>query len=75
MSLRDEFIALCAVYALLRFLGIGWMHDKYAIEPFIDAAAAAFRLIDHTAFDRNAAAALKSLGCDDMQTLYELICL
>lgn len=75
VSLRDEFIALCAVYALLRFLGIGWMHDKYAVEPFVDAAAAAFRLIDHTDFDRYAASVLKSLGCGDMQTLYELICL
>jgi hypothetical protein len=51
------------------------MHDKYAVEPFVDAAAAAFRLIDHTDFDRYAASALKSLGCGDMQTLYELICL
>jgi len=75
MSLRDEFIALCAVYSLLRFLGIGWMADKYAIEPFVDVAAAAFRLIDHTDFDRYAAPSLKSLGCGDRETMYEFICL
>lgn len=75
VSLRDEFIGLCAVYALLRFLGIGWMTDKYAAEPFVDAAAAAFRLIDHTSFDRYAAPVLKSLGCSERERLYELILL
>lgn len=75
VSLRDEFIALCAVYALLRFLGIGWMADKYAAEPFVDVCAAAFRLIDHTDFDRYAISVLKSLGCGDIETMHELICL
>lgn len=75
VSLRDEFIALCAVYSLLRFLGIGWMADKNTAEPFVDAAAAAFRLIDHTAFDRYAAPALKALGLDTRERLYELILL
>lgn len=75
VSLQDEFIALCAVYALLRFLGIGWMADKNSESDFVDVAAAAFRLIDHTSFDRYAAPALKSLGCGEPEKLQVLISL
>ena len=74
-SLRDEFVALCAVYALLRFLGIGWLWDKTETSDFVDVAAAAFRLIDHTAFDRYAAHMLKRLGCDDWEKIHDLISL
>ena len=75
VSLRDEFIALCSVYTLLRFLAVGYMADKNSVDDFVDAAAAAFRLIDHTDFDRYAAPALKSLGLSDRERLYELILL
>ncbi len=75
VSLQDEFIALCAVYALLRFLGIGWLADKNSESDFVDVAAAAFRLIDHTAFDRYAAPAIKSQGCGEREKLQELISL
>lgn len=75
VNLQDEFIALCAVYALLRFLGIGWMADKHSAADFADVAAAAFRLIDHTAFDRYAAPVLKSLGYGERAKLFDLISL
>lgn len=75
VSLPDEFIALCAVYSLLRFLGIGWMADKNSESDFVDVAAAVFRLVDHTAFDRYAAPALKSIGCGEREKLQELIAL
>lgn len=48
ISLSDEFIALCAVYSLLRFLGIGYMRDKTDESAFVDVASAVFRLVDHT---------------------------
>ena len=75
VSLRDEFIALCAVYALLRFLSIGWLWDKAEESAFVDVAAAAFRLVDHTAFDRYAAQMMKKLGCGDWDRLHDLISL
>ena len=75
VSLPDEFIALCAVYALLRFLGIGHMRDKTDANAFVDAAAAAFRLVDHTAFDHYAACMMKELGCDDWSRVHDLISL
>ena len=74
-SLQSEFIAICGVYTLLRFLGVGWMAEKECETDFVDVAAAAFRLIDHTSFDRYAAHMLQDLGCDDPERLYSLICL
>lgn len=74
-SLNNEFIALCAVYALLRFLAVGWMADKTAESDFIDAAAAVFRLIDHTEFDRYASRLLRMLGCAEKSALFSLISL
>lgn len=75
VSLPDEFIALCAVFAALRFLGVGHMRDKTDPAAFADVAAAVFRLVDHTSFDRYAAAMMKELGCDDWSRLHDLISL
>lgn len=75
VSLKDEFIALCSIYALLRFLGIGWMWGKTDETAFTDVAAAAFRLVDHTAFDRYAAQMMKELGCSDWDRVHDLVSL
>ena len=69
-TLRDEFIAICVVYTLLRFLCIGWMAQHEAKADLVDVCAAAFRLIDHTEFDRYASHRLSSFG-----NLYEWIIL
>ena len=75
VSLRDEYTALCAVYTLLRFLWVGWMADKEDTSAAVDVTAAAFRLIDHTEFDRYAVPVLKGLGCDRWDSLARLLCL
>lgn len=75
VSLRDEFFALCAVYALLRFLGIGCMWGKNDEHLFVDVAAAVFRLVDHTAFDRYAAQMMKHLSCEDWERIHDLMSL
>lgn len=72
-SMHWEFTALCAVYALMRFLGLGWMADKEREEDFIDVCAAAFRLIDHADFDRYSARELVNLGCTTQKKLYAFI--
>lgn len=71
----DEFLALCAVYVLLRFLLVGhaWLHPSQ--DHLVDVVAAAFRLIDHTEFDRYAAPILKQLGCQEHSRLSQLLCL
>lgn len=75
VSLQDEFGALCAVYAILRFIGLGWMADRTAEADFVDAAAAAFRLIDHTEFEPYAAVLLKKLGVTGAEALSDLLVL
>lgn len=75
VSLQDEFYALCAVYALLRFLGVAHMYGKNDESAFVDVAAAVFRLVDHTDFDRYAAYMLKDLGCDDWDRIHDLLSL
>lgn len=70
-TMYEEFVAICAGYALLRFLAVGM--EKPTEERFVDAAAAAFRLVDHTAFDRYASHLLHDLGCDEPEQIYDLI--
>ena len=74
-SLEDELTALCVAYTLLRFLGVGWMHDKEDPSCLVDVAAAAFRMIDHSPFHRYAAAITHGLSCDTPEKLYTLVCL
>lgn len=75
VSLKDEYLALCAVYILLRFLCLGWMAGREDAEAAIDVASATFRLVEHTEFDRYAVPILKELGCDDVGRLQQLLCL
>lgn len=74
-SMHSEFVALCAVYAILRFLGIGSTADKCDKNTLIDGMAATFRLVDHTEFDRYASHILKKLDCTSTEKLYSLLAL
>jgi len=75
VPLKDEYLALCAVYALLRFLTVGHAAQHPIQDSLVDVVAAAFRLIDHTEFDRYAAPILREIGCDDWQHLNQILCL
>lgn len=74
-SMHNEYIAICALYAFLRFLALGCLAEKSGTDELIDVMAAAFRLVDHTEFDRYAAHMLKRLGCTNTQQLQKLISL
>lgn len=78
LSLHEECVALCAAYALLRFLYIGNLHQPMDDESFrtrlIDLSAVAFRLIEHTDFDRLSTRLLRRLGCTG-QALLDFILL
>ena len=71
----DEFVAICSLYALLRFLSLGCMADKTSVTDFIDLVAATFRLVEHTSFDHYVAQIMKDLGCTTPQTIFDLISL
>lgn len=75
VCLTDEYLSLCACYALLRFLLLGWTALHPSREAAADVCAAAFRLIDHTDFDRVAAPLMHRLGCDTADSLIALLTL
>jgi hypothetical protein len=52
-TLWEEFESLCGVYLFTKYLAIGYMVDKNTLNDFIDVISAAFRLINHTSFNRN----------------------
>lgn len=72
-SFKAEYIALCTIYALMRFLCLGCLASEYSEEKMIDVLAAAFRLIDHTDFERYGAKILHSLGCGSEDALKLLL--
>ena len=73
VPVADEFLAVCAVYTLLRFLSVGWLAIYPSQADFVDVCSALFRLIHHTAFDSFAANLLKQLGCTGPDQVYDLI--
>lgn len=75
VTLPDEYLSLCAIYMLLRFLLLGCMAEDGDIPHAVDVAAAAFRLIDHTEFDRYAGPLLRELGLHDLDRLQVLLAL
>lgn len=72
-NLRDEGLALCATVGLVRYLAVGCMAGCKEREVYVDAAAAAFRLIEHSRFDHNAAVILRGTGCDGDEALGGLL--
>ena len=74
-SMHSEYVALCAVYAIMRFLGLGSMAERREKSCLVDGMAAAFRLIDHTEFDRLASHLLQRLNCTSREKLCDLILL
>lgn len=52
-NVRDEALSLSIVYGYVRFLAACGMWNRDGDEALIDVCAAAFRLIDHSAFDWN----------------------
>ena len=52
-NLNGEFLSLSIVYGYAVFLAACSMWERDGDEALIDACAAAFRLIDHSAFDWN----------------------
>lgn len=75
VPLKDEYLSLVAVYALLRCLLVGCLAEKGDAIHAVDVAAAAFRLVDHTSFDLYAAPLLRELGCDDWAHIRLLLAL
>ncbi len=74
-KLTEEFVALCGVYILLRFLTIGCAETLASEDDLVDLCAAMFRMVEHTEFDRYASKMLRGLGCIGPKDVWELISL
>lgn len=61
-SIGEEYLSLAAVYAFLRFLLVGCETEDSTETTRVDICAAAFRVIDHSAFARNSAHLLEMMG-------------
>lgn len=72
-NLWEEYLSLCATYAFVRYLAICWMWDKNDINAFVDVCAAAFRLIEHSSFDRNAASLMESMKARTLEAMKKLV--
>ncbi len=75
VSLWDEFLSICTLYSMLRFLCIGYTATHKSKNDFIDTCTAVFRLVEHTSFDTYAAKALKHLNCNSPQKLFDIVSL
>lgn len=75
VDVKDEFLGLASVYMMLRFLCLGWMVHRNEVSAAVDAAAATFRLVDHTEYDRYAAPILKELGHNDWMRMRQILSL
>lgn len=75
VDLTDEYLALCTVYMLLRFLMIGNANRCVSKEHMADIASAVFRLVEHTQFDRYAGPMLKSIGENPFEDAVRILCL
>lgn len=72
---KDAYLALCAAYAMLKFICVAYMADKNDKSDFVHAAGEIFRFVEHTDFYRNAMIALKKEGYETPESVFALICL
>lgn len=73
MDFSHAYGALCACYALLRLIAVGGMVGRDSLDDFIDLMARAFRALEHSRFDWNAAVILEKNGWMDNGTLSALL--
>ena len=72
---EDAYLALCAAYAMLKFICVAYMADKSEKADLVHAAGEIFRFVEHTDFYRNAMFALKKEGYETPESVFALICL
>ena len=75
VDLGEEYLALISVYMLLRFLLIGNACEDYPNEKAADIAAAVFRLVEHTEFDRYAGPIMKRVCRGDYENALRVLSL
>ena len=59
---KEEYLSMLALYAVLRFVCVGYMAEHDGKDALIDACAAVFRLAEHSEFYRYSARTLEKMG-------------
>ena len=72
-NIAEEYLSLAAVYAFLRFLLIGCETPDSTESSRVDICAAAFRVIDHSAFARNSAHVLEAMKRSRLEDVDQLL--
>jgi len=68
-----EYVSFCGVYSFVRYLLIGYMANRTSINDMVDLIAAAFRLIEHSCFDKNVDIMLKTNNYNTIDRLAKLL--
>ncbi len=69
-----EYMALCAAHCVIMYIATICTFNCAGIEPLVDAVAAAFRMIEHSDFDRRGALLCARMGIDAQEKLDGLLC-
>ncbi len=73
-DLWAEYAALCAAHCVVMYISTIYTYDREGPEPLADAIAAAFRMIEHSDFERRAHLVFARLGLGTQAKLNELLC-
>ena len=69
-----EYAALCAAHCVVMYLATIYTYDRAGLAPLADVVAAAFRMIEHSDFERRAHIVFGRLGLRGQGKLDELLC-
>lgn len=72
-SFYDEFVCVCGIYLVVRYLALFQMREKNRIEDIIDIIAKLFRVIAHTHFEQNILILLQREAATDFMTIAQMI--
>lgn len=73
-GLAAEYAALCAAHCVVMYLATIYTYDREGLAPLADVVAAAFRMIEHSDFERRAHVVFARLGLGTQEKLDELLC-
>jgi len=72
-NVKDQYIALCGTYILLRYLSISLMYTKTTIEDFIDLISKTYTVISHSSFDAVISTFIRQLNLENHYTLAKIM--
>ncbi|MBN1970170.1 MAG: flagellin lysine-N-methylase [Candidatus Delongbacteria bacterium] len=72
-SVHDQFLSVCGIYVLLRYLTLNLMSNKNTKNDFIDILAKSFTVISHSEFDKLISSFMKRLEITDLASLSKIL--